>query len=74
MFYEIAYFSIFGLPLIMYMGVITLLLVLTVAGVPVLNRRGDHRIPIYWHRRLAIIAVIMALLHGSLGLAAYIIT
>ena len=68
---EIAYFQIFGKPLIMYLGITTLLLFLLTAVIGVLILRGKTRIPFKWHKRLAIIAIIFALIHGSLGILAY---
>jgi hypothetical protein len=36
-----------------------------------LNYRGIQIIPFKWHPRLAVITIIVAILHGILGLSAY---
>jgi hypothetical protein len=36
-----------------------------------LKRRGKIKISINWHYRLAYISIIMALIHGFLGISAY---
>jgi dolichyl-phosphate-mannose--protein O-mannosyl transferase len=71
MFQEITYASIFGKPLIMYLGIITILLFVLTAAIALLNRRGIHTIPFKWHPRCAIIAIVFAIFHGMLGIFAY---
>jgi hypothetical protein len=67
---NITYFQILGKPLIMYIGIITLVLFISVALIPILNKRGK-KIPFKWHHRLAAVAIILALIHGLLGAAVY---
>ena len=68
---QITYFSIFGKPLIMYGGILTLLLFLIAATIPALNKKGITTIPFQWHSRVAKLAIASALIHGSLGILAY---
>ncbi|MGB7789432.1 hypothetical protein [Methanoregula sp.] len=68
---NITYFLIFGRPLILYLGVVTILLFFLTASIAILNRRGIHTIPFAWHPRCAIIAICLALVHGTLGLLVY---
>lgn len=68
---EITYFLIFGKPLIWYLGIFTLLSILVTASIPLLNRKKKLRIPFKWHTRIAIFSIILALIHGTLGILAY---
>lgn len=68
---EIAYFTIFGKPLIMYFGILTLTSILITALIPILNRRGITKIPLKWHFRFAYISIALAFIHGILGLGPY---
>ena len=71
MFQEVTYFLIFGRPLILYLGVVTILLFFLTAAIAILNRRGIHVIPFVWHPRCAVIAICFAIVHGILGILAY---
>jgi hypothetical protein len=71
MFQEITYALIFGKPLIMYLGIVTLLLFFLTASIAILNRRGIHTVPFRWHPRCAMIAIFFAIVHGTLGVLAY---
>ena len=71
MFQDITYFLILGKPLIMYLGILTLLAFLLTASIAVMNRRGIHAIPSRWHPRCAAAAIALALIHGILGVLAF---
>jgi hypothetical protein len=71
MFQDITYFLIFGKPLIMYLGILTLLAFLFTASIAVMNLKGIRTIPFKWHPRCAIFAIFLALVHGLLGMLAY---
>ena len=71
MFQEITYYLIFGKPLIMYLGILTLLAFLFTAAIAVMNLKGVRTIPYRWHPRCAAVAILLALVHGLLGLLAY---
>lgn len=68
---QIAYTLIFGKPVIVYLGILTLSLLLLTAAIPVLNRNGIRTIPLAWHPRCAIATICLALFHGMLGILAY---
>lgn len=68
---NITYYQIFGKPLIMYLGITTLLSFLFTATIALLNRRGIHKIPLVWHFRMAKISIALAIIHGLLGILAY---
>jgi hypothetical protein len=71
MFQNISYALIFGKPLILYLGVLTLLAFLFTASIAVLNFKGIRTIPFKWHPRFAALALCLALVHGTLGILAY---
>ena len=72
MFSEISYYLILGKPVILYLGILTLLALLLTASIPVLNRRGVRVIAMKWHPYCAAATVLLALIHGALGVLAYI--
>lgn len=67
MFFEIAYFYIFNLPLFIFMGILALISLILTALVPVLNSKGIRVIPLKYHPLIAKITFILALLHGFLA-------
>jgi len=69
---NISYFLIFGRPLIMYLGILTFSSVSFTALVGFLNFKGIRIIPFKWHPRLAAISITLAIIHGALGLLAYL--
>jgi len=69
---NISYYLIFGKPLIMYSGILTLLSFLFTASISILNKKGIDTIPFKWHPRMAIISIILALIHGSLAIMHYL--
>lgn len=71
MFQDISYALIFGKPLILYLGVLTLLAFIFTAAIAVLNSKGIRIIPFKWHPLCAAIAICLALVHGALGILAY---
>lgn len=71
MFAEITYMQIFGKPLIMYLGIITLLCFLTTASIAILTMKGIRKFPIEWHIWAARISICLAFVHAFLGVSAY---
>lgn len=69
---NIAYFQIFGKPLILWGGTLTLICLLITAGISVLNNRGNHKIPFKWHPIMARVTIILGLIHGTMGILAYL--
>ncbi|QQG44766.1 MAG: hypothetical protein HYW86_02520 [Candidatus Roizmanbacteria bacterium] len=68
---SIGYILIFGKPLIMYTGILTLISFLITALVGYLNYRGIRTIPFKYHPWLAAISITLALIHGLMGILAY---
>ena len=71
---NITYYPIFGYPLIMYLGILTLLSFLSTATVGYLVFSGHAKPPIITfntHRCLAYISIGLMLIHGTLGLLIY---
>ena len=71
MFQEITYYLIFGIPFIVYLGIFTIIMFIITALLAFLKRKGKIKISINWHYKLAYISIILALIHGLLGLLAY---
>lgn len=71
MFQEITYYLIFGKPLIMYLGILTISSFSLTAFIGYTNFHGIHWIPFKWHPRMAAISLSLALIHGTLGVLAY---
>lgn len=68
---NISYFLIFGKPFIMWLGVLVLSSFLFTALIGFLNFKGIRKIPFKWHPRMATISIILAIIHGALGILAY---
>lgn len=65
---EIAYFPIFGYPLVLYLGIITLLLFITTASIGLMIFRGV-KIPFKIHPTMAATALTFGVIHGTLALS-----
>ncbi len=70
MFRNIAYFLILGQPLIIYLGFLTLIAFILTAAIGFVNFRGPRKIPYKWHPTMAIISIVLAVIHGLLGILA----
>ena len=68
---NITYFLIFGKPLIMYLGIITLLSFLITATLGVMIIKGIGKIPFKWHMTMAVISIALTVIHGVLGILIY---
>jgi hypothetical protein len=69
MFNNITYYLIFGKPLIMYCGILTFIVLISTATAGAMVLKG--KLNFKWHKRLAITLVILALLHGALGVLSF---
>jgi len=69
---NIAYFLIFGKPLIMYIGIFTLLFVIFTATIGFLNYKGIKIIPFKWHLIFAILTIAFAVIHAIFGLSIFL--
>ena len=70
-FNQITYFQILGKPLIMYIGIITLLALLFTASISIASKKGIRWVPFEWHPRMARLTIALAIIHGLMGLLAY---
>lgn len=69
---NITYYYLGGLPLIAYLGMLTLICFLFTTYIAVMNKKGNNKIPLVWHFRLAKISIALAVLHGLFGLLSYL--
>jgi len=72
MFQEFTYYLIFGMPFIVYLGILTIFMFIVTASIASLKRKGKIKLSIKWHYNLAYVSIILALIHGILGILAYI--
>jgi hypothetical protein len=68
---NIAYYQILGKPLNLYLGLLCLLGFLIVGMSHYLLRKTAIKIRHPWHFRIGLISIIIAIIHGILGLASY---
>jgi hypothetical protein len=68
---NISYFLIFGIPFIVYLGIITFFMIILTAVLAILKRRGKMSLSIKWHFRLAYVSLFLAILHSFLGVLIY---
>ncbi len=67
---SISYYKILGLPVLAYGGIFTLICLLTTATLGYLSTQGK---PVFkWHRIMAAVTVVFALMHGTLGILVYL--
>jgi len=66
MFSAIASYMIFGIPVVIYLGAITLVLLLFTATISTLNKRRIRIIHMKWHSRMAYVTIFFALCHALL--------
>jgi len=72
MFQEITYYLIFGIPFIVYLGIITVLMFILTAVIALLKRKGKMKYSIKWHYLLAYISILLGIIHSILGISLYI--
>lgn len=68
---SISYYLIFGRPLILYLGVLTLSSFLITALIGYTTLHGKPVAPFKWHPRMAAISIALAIIHGSLAILHY---
>ena len=69
---DIAYYLIFGRPLIMYMGILTFLSFLTTAYIGMNVLKPKNGIPFKYHLMMVRISFALAIIHAALGLSVYL--
>lgn len=62
---------IFGLPLYLYLGIVTLIALISTAILGLLFVKGKYGVRFSWHMNLAKITIVIAILHGTLVAWAY---
>ncbi|KYC44663.1 MAG: hypothetical protein APG10_01540 [Candidatus Methanofastidiosum methylothiophilum] len=67
---QISYYPILGYPLILYLGIIALILFLMAVSIST-ALKGKIKSHFKIHRRIAIISILIALVHGLMGILAY---
>jgi hypothetical protein len=68
---SIAYFPIYGKPLILYLGIITLLSFIITATLGLMIYKGE-KIPFKLHPTMAVIALTLGIIHGTLAVSIYL--
>jgi hypothetical protein len=69
----IAYTPVLGLPLVVVLGIVLFISLCITASIAVMKRRGGlQNVPFTWHFWMARISILIALLHGILGISIYI--
>jgi len=63
---------IFGIPFIVYLGIITILMFMATATLALLKRKGKIKYSIQWHYRLAYLSILLGVIHSILGISIYI--
>ena len=71
---NVAYTTVFGYPLVFYLGILTYVLLLATLAIPVLNAKTKRipRISVGVHRRLGYVTLALGTLHGLLTISAYL--
>jgi len=68
---NISYYTIFGRPLILYLGIITICSFALTAAIGYTNLHGKPIAEFKWHPRMAAISLTLAIIHGTLGILHY---
>ena len=68
-----AYIPVLGLPFVVVLGIVLFIFLCITASIAVLKRRGAlENVPFTWHFWFARFSLLLALLHGILGISVYI--
>lgn len=68
---DIAHYLVFGKPLVMYGGILTLFSFLTTAYIGTRVLKPQNGIPFKYHLLMTRVAIAIALIHATLGLSLY---
>jgi hypothetical protein len=68
---NITYYPIFNIPFIVYIGILTIILLLITASTALLKRKQKIKLSIKWHYRLAYFSILLGLIHSILAILAY---
>jgi hypothetical protein len=68
---SLSHIVIFGLPLALYVGIITFLCLVTTALLGFFVLKGLYNIPFRWHMRMAAVTILFAVIHALLVILQY---
>lgn len=68
---DIAYLTVFGLPVVVFVGLVTLLLFISTAGIALAHRKGVKWASFTLHYRFAIVSLFLGGFHVLLALSVY---
>jgi hypothetical protein len=63
--------TLFGLPLYLYLGIITFAALITTATLGYLFLKGKFGVKFIWHKYMAITTIVLAIIHATLVVSAY---
>ena len=63
---SLGHIVIFGLPIAIYFGIITFICLIITATMGILVLKGLYNIPFKWHKRMAAVTIIFAMIHITL--------
>jgi len=66
---SLASITVFGLPLAIVFGILTILCLILTALLGYLVLKGKYNIPFAWHMRMAAATIILAVIHAVLVIA-----
>lgn len=69
---KLAYTLVFGKPLIMHLGILTLLSLLLTVSIAYASARKVKWIPFKFHRVVGLVTIIFAIIHSLLGFSVYL--
>ncbi|MEW6088584.1 MAG: hypothetical protein AB1498_09825 [bacterium] len=69
---QLAYQILFDYPIVFWLGIAAISSVSFTALIAFLNKKGIHKIPLSLHPKIAVIALILAFIHGLLALSLYL--
>jgi cytochrome b561 len=69
---SISYYPILGIPLVVYLGAITLISFIITALLAILTKKRIRRIPFKYHWTAAYLSLALGVLHGGLALLHYV--
>jgi fructose-specific phosphotransferase system IIC component len=72
MIHQIALTTFFGLPLVAYGGILTLLSFLFTASIGYASHHSIKYLPFKWHPRMVAISFIFAIIHGFAALSIFL--
>jgi len=69
---QIAFYKIIGIPLIVFGGGFTLLLLLIAGAIGTLIMKGKASVSVAWHINLARLALVLGIIHGVVGILLFL--